>query len=105
MAPYWLANIIVWSVVLVVALGGAFTAAFRKRDHVRRGDPMRLAVFLVASLFLGHNLRWLVAPHWDEAWKALFVAGALVALYVLSLMFSYGRGPLVVQTVEDADDE
>jgi hypothetical protein len=95
MTPYWLANIAVWTVALVIALRGAVAAAWRKKGAVRRGDPMRLAVFLVSSLFIAYPMRWLFAPGSLELRQAISVVGVVTGCYVIRLMYSYGRGGVI----------
>lgn len=92
MAIFWIVNFIVWTVVLLISAQGAIVAALRPAGRVRRGDPMRLATFLVAFLFLGQCARWLFWPNNAQLWKALYVIGALTGLYVIRLMAAYGRG-------------
>lgn len=93
MALFWIANLVVWGVAMIISARGAW-AAITRRD-VRSGDPMRLATFLVAALFVGQVLRWLLAADNIDLWKALYVLGGATGLYVIRLMFAYGRGPHV----------
>lgn len=102
MLSYWAINAFLWSIVMIFAAKGAFVAAFMPK-FVRRGDPMRLAVFLVAALFVGHPVRWIWFADNLPFWKALNAAGALTALYVGRLMFAYGRGALMLRSPEDHD--
>lgn len=91
MSLFWIINLAVWGVAMAVSAPGAFTSVFRRHD-VRSGDPMRLATFLVSSLFVGEVLRWLLAADNMDLWKALYVLGAATGVYVVRLMFAYGRG-------------
>lgn len=90
MTMFWVANLIVWLVSMIVSARGAW-AAVTKRD-LRSGDPMRLATFLVSSLFVGQTLSWLLAADDLDLWKALYVLGVATGCYVIRLMFAYGRG-------------
>lgn len=90
MSVFWIANLAVWSVAALVSARGAW-AAITNRE-VRKGDPMRLATFLVSMLFVGQVLRWLLAADNLDLWKALYVLGAATGCYVVRLMFAYGRG-------------
>lgn len=95
MTPFWIANVAVWTIALLIALRGAVVAAIRRKGTVRRGDPMRLGTFLVASLFIAYPLRWLLAADNVQLWKAISVVGVATGCYVIRLMDSYGRGPIL----------
>ncbi len=83
-------NVAVWAAVLIYMVPGAWAASFGK--HTRRGDPMRLSVLVTAVLFLGFNLRWLLAPENDVLWQALLVLSAADGIYIAWLAKAYGRG-------------
>jgi uncharacterized membrane protein YeiH len=91
MKPFWISTLVVWIVVGIYAFRGAFSAAVFA-SH-RRGDPMRLAVFLVAVIMAGGTLRWILAPDNETLWKAVYVVAVLTAIYIVRLMHAYGRGP------------
>lgn len=86
-------NIIIWLVVVVYCLPGAWAAASSRAT--RRGDPMRLACLATGFVMMGFNLRWLLAPENQTLWQALYVLAAADGLYVLSLARAYGRGARV----------
>lgn len=86
-------NVVVWAAMLIYMLPGAWAAV--RGVGVRRGDPMRLACALTAVVMLGHIVRWLVAPGDELTFKALYVLGAALAVYILALAHAYGRGPRV----------
>jgi hypothetical protein len=101
---FWVVTFTAWGLVMIVSAKGAWAAAFGGRDDVRQGDPMRLATFLVASLFVAHNLRWLLVPGNLSFMKAIYVVSILVAFYVFKLMFAYGRGDFVGHHGEGGHD-
>lgn len=91
-------NIIVWAVMLAYMLPGAWASTGR---GARYGDPMRLACALTAILFIAFNGYWLVnaanAPT-DTFMMALLVLSASLALFILKLGRTYGRGGLLTET-------
>jgi hypothetical protein len=91
-------NIIVWGVMLAYMLPGAWAATGR---GARYGDPMRLACALTAILFIAFNGYWLVnaanAPT-DPFMTALLVLSAALAVFILKLGRTYGRGGLLTET-------
>lgn len=93
MKPYFIAAALIWSVVLLFASRSAFAAAFLKSE--RRGDPMRLATWLVALVMVCGSLRWILLPDNETLWKAVWVVASITGFYVLRLMIAYGRGPEV----------
>lgn len=95
MTPYWVANIAVWTIALLIALRGAVIAAWSRPGTVRRGDPMRLGVFLVSSLFIAYPLRWIIAADNESLRKAISVVGVATGCYIIRLMYSYGRGEVI----------
>ena len=88
-------NLIAWGVMLAYMLPGAWSAAGGK---ARYGDPMRLACALTAVVFLGFNGYWLVnadsSPR-DPFMAALLVLSAALAVFILKLGRTYGRGGLL----------
>ena len=85
--------IIAWSAVVAFMASGAWASVTRRA--VRRGDPMRLACFVTALLFIGYSLRALIAPASDWAWQALHLLSAADAVFIVALGRAYGRGPHV----------
>lgn len=103
MTPFWWTALIVWLAALIYATPGAWAAAFKNSQ--RRGDPMRLAVWLVSAIMVFGNGRWLFAPLSETLWKAILVVAILTAIYVVFLMRSYGRGALIDDSdISDARD-
>lgn len=85
-----IANIVLWLLVAGYCLPSATNAAFGK--VVRRGDPMRLAVFVTALIMAGFCVRWFIAPNDLTLWVALYVLCAADAVWIAALARSYGRG-------------
>jgi hypothetical protein len=85
-------NLIVWGAMLLYMLPGAWSAT---TGRARYGDPMRLACALTAIVMIGFNLRALLIPHDEMIWKALLVLSAALALFILQLGRTYGRGALL----------
>ncbi len=92
-------NLCCWGAMLAYMLPGACAALGR---HARYGDPMRLACALTAIVVMGFNLRWLVVPNDLVLWKGLLVLSAVLAVFILRLGLTYGRGPLLSR--KDVDD-
>jgi hypothetical protein len=86
-------NVVVWGIMLVYMIPGAWSAAFGK--DLRRGDPMRLACLSTAFVMVGFNLRWLLAPDSIVLWQALYGLSAASGVYIILLARAYGRGPRV----------
>jgi hypothetical protein len=91
-------NIITWGVMLVYMLPGGWSATTAR---ARYGDPMRLACALTGFVMLGFNLRALLAPDDETLWKMLLVLSAVLALYILRLGRTYGRGSLLTKREHD----
>ncbi len=86
-------NLIVWSVLALYSMPGAWGAVSGK--ETRRGDPMRLACVATAFVMIGFTLRWLLAPDSIVLWQALYVLSAATGLYIIRVAWAYGRGPRV----------
>ena len=84
------AALAVWACVLIYMASGAWAAA--RGRQVRRGDPMRLACFITAAVFVGYVLRGLFWPGEVASGAALRLASMADAIYILSLGRAYGRG-------------
>lgn len=91
-------NIAVWGIMLAYMLPGAWSATTAR---ARYGDPMRLACALTAVVMLGFNLRALLAPEDELLWKTLLVLSAALALFILKLGRTYGRGPRLAKQGDD----
>lgn len=85
-------NLITWGIMLSYMLPGAWSAT---TSRARYGDPMRLACVLTAVVMIGFNLRALLAPDDELLWKALLVLSAALAVFILKLGLTYGRGALL----------
>lgn len=85
-----LINLAVWLAVLAYMLPGAWAAARIKL--VRAGDPMRLAVAVLAVLICGFTLRPMIAPNSDALWAGLYVLSIAGGAYVAWVARGYGRG-------------
>lgn len=59
---------------------------------VRRGDPMRLGVFVIATIFVLGSLRWVIMPDSRTALAGIFILLIAAGIYTLHLMRVYGRG-------------
>lgn len=92
-------NLIAWGIMLAYMLPGALSSTTGK---ARYGDPMRLACGLTAVVMIGFNLRALLLPDDELIWKGLLVLSAALALFILQLGRTYGRGVLLHR--EEADD-
>lgn len=99
MTPYWIAALVVWSGVMIYATPGAWAAAVHKSE--RRGDPMRLACWLVGLIMVAGTLRWFLAADNASLWKAVYVVAIVTGAYILRLMRAYGRGTIVDQGRSD----
>lgn len=84
-------NILIWGALFAFVVGGAWTA-IRGKD-VRRSDPWRLGVAAVSAFIILGNLRWILAPDSDALFRAIYMMGAIVGLYKIYLVCTYGRGP------------
>lgn len=82
-----------WGLLAVYMATGAATAAFGSR--IRRGDPMRLAVFVTAIIICGFSLRHLLDPDNEALWALLYGLSAADAVFIWRLGVAYGRGPRV----------
>lgn len=91
--PLRIALLITWSTVAAFMATGAWCAMTRR--GVRRGDPMRLACFVTALIFIGYSLRALLAPSSDLAWQSLHLLSMADAGFIIALGHAYGRGPHV----------
>lgn len=87
------AALVVWLATLAYMATGAWSAARGK--HVRRGDPMRLACFITAAVFVGYILRGLFWPGEVTSGAALRLASMADAIYIIALGRTYGRGERV----------
>lgn len=91
-------NLIAWGVMLAYMLPGAWSAT---GGRARYGDPMRLACALTAFVFIGFNSYWLAnansAPR-DPFMAALLVLSVALAVFILKLGRTYGRGGLLSET-------
>lgn len=98
-------NLVVWGSMLAYMLPGAWTATTGK---ARYGDPMRLACALTAVVFISFNLYWIFGPAANAApadplMNALLVLSAALALYILQLGRTYGRGARLSDLAEKRD--
>lgn len=93
MTPLRILNTVVWGVMAIYMLQGAWSAMFG--PDTRRGDPMRLGCLLTAIVMVGFNIRWLFWPDAMVTWQALYVLSAGTGLYIIWLAHAYGRGPRV----------
>lgn len=95
-------NLIVWAMMLAYMLPGAVAASTR---HARYGDPMRLACALTAVVFIGFNAFWLATEHSvapSTTLNLLLVLSAALALFILRLGLTYGRGGRLNKESDDA---
>jgi hypothetical protein len=92
-------NLIVWGAMLAYMLPGAWSST---TSRARYGDPMRLACALTAIIMLGFNTRALLAPDDELLWKALLLLSAALACFITKLGMTYGRGPRLDRTHDDA---
>ena len=93
MTEYRIMTLIVWGTVAVFMARGAWAAATGR--GIRYGDPMRLACFANAILFIGFTGRWFVAADNVFVWQLLYLLSVAVACYILVLGIRYGRGPKI----------
>lgn len=94
-------NLLCWGTMLAYMLPGAWSAV---TSRARYGDPMRLACALTAVIVIGFNLRWLLVPDDQLLWKALLTLSAVVALFILRLGVTYGRGAVLASRREPSDE-
>jgi hypothetical protein len=85
-------NLVCWGAMLAYMLPGAWASLGRR---ARYGDPMRLACALTGFVVIGFNLRWLIAPNDVVLWKGLLVLSSALAIFILHLGLTYGRGSLL----------
>jgi hypothetical protein len=88
-----IANILIWGVLLIYAVPGAWGAV--SGNGTRRGDPMRLACVATAFVMIGFSARWLLAPENVMLWQALYVLSGATGMYIIRVAWAYGRGPRV----------
>ena len=87
-----------WASVGIFMASGAWAVAVRR--NVRRGDPMRLACFITALIFIGYSARALLAPESEWVWMALHLLSAVDAVLIIALGRTYGRGPLIAEETQ-----
>jgi hypothetical protein len=92
-------NLAVWGIMMAYMLPGAWSAL---TSRARYGDPMRLACALTAIVMIGFNARALLVPDDLLLWKGLLALSAALAVFILKLGTTYGRGPLL--SLKDDDD-
>ena len=92
-------NLIVWGGMLAYMLPGAVAAI---RGTARYGDPMRLACALTAIVFIGFQVHWLFVPGREATLNGLLILSAALAVYILTLGRTYGRGQLLNRGNDDA---
>lgn len=85
-----IANVLIWGLVLLYMIPGAWSAGFGKDHH--RGDPMCLAGAINAFLWCGFSLRWFIVPDNEMIWMALYFLAFVNAIYIIVLARVYGRG-------------
>lgn len=88
--------IVAWSAVAIFMASGAWAVAARR--NVRRGDPMRLACFTTALLFIAYSIRALLASENEWIWSALHLLSAVDAMLIIALGRTYGRGGLITES-------
>lgn len=81
--------LLVWGGVLTYMAPGAWAAVF---GPVRWGDPVRLACFITAAVFIGYIMRGLYWPGETISGAALRLASMADAIYLIALGRAYGRG-------------
>ncbi|MBB3348803.1 hypothetical protein [Sphingomonas sp. BK069] len=91
---------ICWGLMLLYVLRGAVAAWIK---HARFGDPMRLACAPTAVVVISFNMRWLLWRDDESLLKALLVLSSVLALYILRLAHTYGRGALLHRNEEGRD--
>lgn len=96
-------NLITWGIMLVYMLPGAWSAT---TAQARYGDPMRLACAATAFVFIGFNLYWVFGPRAhsspsDPLMNSLLMLSAALALFILKLGRTYGRGIPMAQRVHN----
>jgi hypothetical protein len=84
------ANAAIWLVtVLVLVPSFVRTITGKPRDGQ---DEWRSALFIAALLFTGFAGRWLVAPQVLIAWQMLYVANAVLAVYIWFMLWNRRAG-------------
>lgn len=81
-----------WLSVMAYMASGAWGAVF---GEARRGDPMRLACFITAGIFVGYLLRLWLFKGDPTSGAALRLIGMADAVLIVTLGRAYGRGERV----------
>lgn len=83
----WLC-LLAWVAVLIYTSPAVWSLAFGKQ---RYNDPARLVAWGFSLLVIAFCARWFLAPESDGLFAALYMFGAVWAIFTMLAAKSYGR--------------
>lgn len=89
LATWQLLTAILWFGVALITTPGTKRQFFSKAPRV--GDPSKSAFFFTALIFVGGNVRWLIAPDDMLTWKMIYALSIALAVYVAITIWNFRR--------------